>query len=151
MYIHGGRDLKEGPISTLWRVNLSSVQQLCQGMNKPVGWDCVTTSGKDMGKISHHTCSMISAKEVAFFGGLGNSSTSVVFVLNLQNNAWSSLPLKNSIENIGRDDHGAVDFKDGSFLTFGGYVNGTRVNEVVKFNHEGSSFTSELLCGGEES
>jgi len=25
MYIHGGRDLKEGPISTLWRLNLTAV------------------------------------------------------------------------------------------------------------------------------
>jgi len=25
MYIHGGRDLKEGSISTMWRINLTSV------------------------------------------------------------------------------------------------------------------------------
>jgi len=25
MYIHGGRDLKEGPIASLWRVSLSAI------------------------------------------------------------------------------------------------------------------------------
>jgi len=28
MYIHGGRDLKEGPLSSLWRINLTSVAKL---------------------------------------------------------------------------------------------------------------------------
>jgi len=26
MYIHGGRDLKEGAISTMWRVNITAIQ-----------------------------------------------------------------------------------------------------------------------------
>lgn len=70
MYIHGGRDLKEGTVSSLWRINLTCIQQLQQGMNKPVGWECIQTSAKnDIGKISHHRCAMISANEVVFFGG----------------------------------------------------------------------------------
>jgi len=28
MYIHGGRDLKEGNIQSMWRVNLTAIQQL---------------------------------------------------------------------------------------------------------------------------
>lgn len=104
-------------------------------MNKPAGWECITTSGKDIGKISHHTCAVISAKEVAFFGGLkGGSSSGSIHVLNLQSNAWSNLNLTNNIDSeIARDDHGSCDFKDGSFITFGGYVNGTRVSEVIRF------------------
>lgn len=95
MYIHGGRDLKEGAISSMWRVNLTAVQQLHQGDNKQVGWDCVATTGKDIGKISHHTCCMVSAKEVVFFGGLkGDSSSNSVFLLNLVGNIWSSISPK---------------------------------------------------------
>lgn len=87
--------MKEGAISSLWRVNLTAVQQLQQGVNKQVGWDCVTTNGKDIGKISHHTCCMVSAKEVAFFGGLkGDSSSNNVFLLNLAGNTWSNVALK---------------------------------------------------------
>lgn len=39
MYIHGGRDLKEGTISSMWRINLSNIQQLHQGDSKQVGWE----------------------------------------------------------------------------------------------------------------
>jgi len=28
MYIHGGRDLKEGNVASMWRLNCSTVQQL---------------------------------------------------------------------------------------------------------------------------
>ena len=32
-----------------------------------------------------------------------------------------------------RDDHVMSDMSDGSFLVFGGFVNGSRVNELAKF------------------
>jgi len=95
MYIHGGRDLKEGGISTLWRVNLTLIQQLHDNTNTKVGWEQVSTTGKDIGKISHHRCAKISPKEVLFSGGLrGDTSCQKVFVLNLLTNAWSNLKVK---------------------------------------------------------
>jgi len=33
-----------------------------------------------------------------------------------------------------RDDHVMSDLSDGSFLVFGGFVNGSRVNELAKFS-----------------
>ena len=36
--------------------------------------------------------------------------------------------IKSTIENLPRDDHASFDFKDGSFLTFGGFVNGSRTD-----------------------
>ena len=95
MYIHGGRDLKEGSISTMWRVNLTALQQLHQGMQKSFNWEEVQTTGKDLGKISHHSCAMVSAKEIAFFGGLNAlGSNNDVCLLNLVNNTYSALALK---------------------------------------------------------
>ena len=92
MYIHGGRDLKEGPISTLWRVNLTLIQQLHENPQTKVGWEQIMTTGKDIGKISHHTCAMITPKEILFSGGLkGDSSSQSVFTLNLLTNVWSNV------------------------------------------------------------
>ena len=34
---------------------------------------------------------------------------------------------------------------DGSFLTFGGFVNGSRVSEMFKFNLTGTNFTGECI------
>lgn len=95
MYIHGGRDLKEGTVSSLWRINLTCIQQLQQGINKPVGWECIQTSAKnDIGKISHHRCAMISANEVVFFGGNKPEGNNMqCHVLNLLKNEWSIMNL----------------------------------------------------------
>lgn len=72
------------------------------------------------------------------------------------NNNWNNLVIKVSIfksnliqgnvESLGRDDHACADFKNGIFLTFGGYVNGSRVNEVVKFQYEGTSVNAKYLA-----
>lgn len=40
--------------------------------------------------------------------------------------------------------------KDGCFYTFGGYVNGSRVDEILKFKHEGANLVAEQVaadCG----
>lgn len=89
---------------------------------------------------------MVSSKDVAFFGGLqGDNSHSGVSLLNMLSLNWSTLNLKTNIDHIGRDDFGVADLADGSFLTFGGYVNGSRVNEVARFKLEGSTVNAEML------
>lgn len=35
---------------------------------------------------------------------------------------------------------------DGSFMCFGGYVNGSRVNEVIHCKHEGNGFNAKSIC-----
>lgn len=54
LYIHGGRDLKEGAHSSMWRLNLTEVRQLEQDPSRPVSWEPVNFTGKGPGKISHH-------------------------------------------------------------------------------------------------
>ena len=55
----------------------------------------------------------------------------------------------NSAQILPRDDHVMSDLSDGSFLVFGGFVNGSRVNELAKFTLAGQqTITSELLADG---
>ena len=83
MYIHGGRDLKEGSIDSMWRVSLTGIHALKQDPFYPVEWECVSTHGKGPGKISHHTCYVMTPKEVLFYGGLkGDDSNSEIFIYN---------------------------------------------------------------------
>jgi hypothetical protein len=101
MYIHGGRDLKEGSIASLWRVNLSAIQKMKSNPTSPVSWELISSSGRDIGRISHHTCALVSAKEVVFFGGLkGEDSSKSAFILNLLNNQWSNVVLKVSLTQL---------------------------------------------------
>lgn len=79
---------------------------------------------------------MVSAKEVSFFGGMsGEPNNSSIFILNLLTNAWQNVIMKSSIQSLGRDDHAGLDYGNGVFMCFGGYVNGDRVNEILTCKH----------------
>lgn len=39
MYIHGGRDLKEGSIASMWKVNINGVKELMHDPYYPVEWE----------------------------------------------------------------------------------------------------------------
>jgi len=39
LYIHGGRDLKEGSIATMWRVNINGIKALFRDPFYPVEWE----------------------------------------------------------------------------------------------------------------
>lgn len=70
LYVHGGRDLKEGSHSSMWRVSLTGIRELNTDPFYPVEWELVTTHGQGLGKISHHTASVHGPREVIFYGGL---------------------------------------------------------------------------------
>ena len=92
LYVHGGRDLKEGSIASMWRLNLSSIHSMLadDGSVTSNEWELVQTSGKGPGRISHHTASVRPSKEVVFYGGLkGEDSNNEIFMFNPSNNAWS--------------------------------------------------------------
>ena len=94
LYIHGGRDLKEGSIDTMWRVNLTGIHALKHDPYHPVEWECVTTTGKAPGKISHHTCCVLNPKEVLFYGGLkGDDSNAEIFIYNALSSSWNTILL----------------------------------------------------------
>jgi len=70
LYVHGGRDIKVGSLESMWRVSITGIRELITDSYYPVGWESVSTEGRGLGKISHHTASVQSATEVLFYGGL---------------------------------------------------------------------------------
>lgn len=106
-------------------------------MSGEVGeWELVQPSGRGPGRISHHTASVRPSKEIVFYGGLkGEESNNEIFLFNPNTNSWLIVNPSNASENVlPRDDHVMSDLSDGSFLIFGGFVNGSRVNELAKFS-----------------
>jgi len=83
----------------MWRVNLHGVQRLHSDASYPVEWEPVTgASGRDTGKISHHTAAIVNSKEVVFYGGIKNTdSNPEIFVYNVINNSWSTVSLVSNI------------------------------------------------------
>lgn len=47
-----------------------------------------------------------------------------------------------------RDDHALCDCGDGSFMVFGGFVNGFRVDELLRFKPSQTSIECEHVAGG---
>jgi len=130
--------LKEGSIASMWRLNLTNIHQTMddEGPDGVSEWELVQTTGRGPGRISHHTVSVRPSKEVVFYGGLkGEDSNSEIFVFNPTTSAWLTVNPSNASEQVlPRDDHVMSDLSDGSFLVFGGFVNGSRVNELAKFS-----------------
>lgn len=89
LYIHGGRDLKEGAMSSMWRVNLTKVHMMDEDPYLTVEWEPVKTGGQDLGKISHHSAIVCAAGKVIFYGGLiGEDSNSKVYCFDVNKHTF---------------------------------------------------------------
>ena len=89
--MHGGRDLKEGAIATMWRLNLTSIHSMMadDGAATSCEWEQVNTTGRAPGRISHHTTQVRPSKEVIFYGGLkGDDNNDEIFLFNPNTNGW---------------------------------------------------------------
>ena len=93
--------MKEGSIATMWRVNLNGILQLQQDPYYPVEWELVQTSGREPGKISHHTASVLNAKDVLIYGGQkGEDSNPDIFIFNALAGQWTTIQLAVSFRTI---------------------------------------------------
>jgi len=80
----------------------------------------------------------------------GEDSNSEIFIFNSTTAQWQTVHLADAASNLlPRDDHALSDCYNGSFIVFGGFVNGSRVNEVLKFMPSNVAVNGELLAGGE--
>lgn len=68
LYIHGGRDIKVGPIATMWRIHLGALNDLALHGDQGVQWEPVTQKGTVPGNISHHKAAVFGHKAVIFGG-----------------------------------------------------------------------------------
>lgn len=103
----------------------------------------------------------MSSNNILLYGGLkGEDSNDEVFSFSSQTNTWTAVqfsvskinPLhlsqKESAKILPRDDHTLCDCGDGSFMVFGGFVNGYRVDELLKFTTANMNISCEELSGG---
>lgn len=93
LYIHGGRDLKEGPVQSMWRLNLTEALAMDHDASLQCFWEPIKPTGKGPKRVSYHSAVMIGPALVAFYGGLyeGDDACNTIYTLNLEKNAWSQL------------------------------------------------------------
>ena len=91
MYIHGGRDIKEGPMGNMWKMSISGIHELMDDPENGVCWEAVNCKGTTPGKISHHK-SAVFGLSVIVFGGIDClDNFEDTFEFNSQTNTWSKI------------------------------------------------------------
>ena len=144
LYIHGGRDIKEGPMSNMWRLSISGIQALIEDPQFGVSWEPVNCKGTQPGKLSHHTPAIF-GHSVVIFGGISDyDNTQDAYEFDSSKNNWTKMKQIGNVPKP-RDDHSLSQIDDKSFLIFGGFVVGSRVNECYTCKKNGSTLEWNLV------
>jgi hypothetical protein len=138
MYIHGGRDIKEGQMSNMWKLSLPGVEELANDNNFGVQWEPVRDKGTSPGKISHHKAIVLpSMTDVMIIGGMtGINEITEAYNFDTNKDFWTKLVQVGDVPQP-RDDHSLVLVDEMGFLIFGGFVNGSRTNDVFMASRSG--------------
>lgn len=91
LYIHGGRDLKEGALDCLWKINLEGISSLGNNPTHGVEWEHVKTQGAGPGRISHHQCVCVEDTMLLIGGQQGDEDNEDIYSLCLKKNQWSKV------------------------------------------------------------
>jgi hypothetical protein len=136
-YIHGGRDIKEGPMGNMWRLNIHGVTELAEDPEYGVAWESITARGTVPGKISHHKPAVF-GNSVVCYGGITDACE--VYCFDSDKCSWSTMKQSGDVP-APRDDHSLAQYDGEKFVIFGGFVAGSRVNEVFVGTKSGNEIS----------
>mmetsp|Transcript_1266 Transcript_1266/g.2291 ORF Transcript_1266/g.2291 Transcript_1266/m.2291 type:complete len:474 (-) Transcript_1266:82-1503(-) len=138
LYIHGGRDIKEGPMLNMWRLSIDSVKDLMDDPECGAAWEPVNFKGVMPGNISHHRPAVF-GHSVVIFGGIKDyDNNPFVYEFDSHKLMWSKMTQSGEVPKP-CDDHSLSQIDEDSFLIFGGFVEGSRVNECYVCRKKGNS------------
>lgn len=93
LYVHGGRELEEGPMSNMWRLSISGIHELMNDPEYGVQWEPITPKGQGAlpGKISHHKPAVFGHTVVVFGGNNEFDNTTDAFEFDTNKNTWHKM------------------------------------------------------------
>lgn len=152
MFIHGGRDHEQGSFDTMWRVDLGKIKLLKEDSSQNIEWEPVKFKGNSPGRISHHTAHVIEdSPDVIIYGGIkGDESNPDVYNFNVDTFTWSKLQFNSDGNAAPRDDHCMSAIGSDEFAVFGGFVDGSRTNDVLSFNINGGKVQGKCVEKNDE-
>lgn len=125
-------------MSNMWRLSIQGIQGLIDDPTYGVSWEHVTCKGAQPGKLSHHKPAVF-GHSVVIFGGINDyDNTPDAFEFDSTKFMWTKLKQTGQVPNP-RDDHSLSQINDNSFLIFGGFVQGSRVNECFVCKKNGNT------------
>lgn len=103
-----------------------------------VSWEPVNTKGHNPGKLSHHRPAVF-GHSVVIFGGINDyDNTPDAYEFDSTKYQWTKLKQTGNVPKP-RDDHSLSQINENSFLIFGGFVQGSRVNECYTCKKNGNT------------
>ena len=93
LYVHGGRELEEGPMSNMWRLSISGIHELMSDPEYGVQWEPIEFKGQGAlpGKISHHKPAVFGHTVVIFGGNNEFDNTTDAFEFDTNKNTWHKM------------------------------------------------------------
>lgn len=110
-----------------------------QRTSMQVEWKKIEPQGKERpGPLSHHTSVVVNDKMYLFGGsgprskGQGDASPHPLWSLDMKSLRWEQVVSRGELPQT-RDDHSAVLYDGNSLVVFGGFVDGERTNEILRY------------------
>lgn len=122
----------------MWRMSISGIQELMEDPDHGVSWEPVKCTGTIPGNISHHKSAIFGLSVIIYGGISGLENFPETFEFDSVKCHWSKIRQTGDIPKP-RDDLSLSQIDDSSFLIFGGFVEGSRVNECFIATKTGNS------------
>ena len=137
-------------MANMWKLSVGGIKELMDDPEYGVSWETVTCKGAMPNNISHHK-PCVFGHSVVVFGGINDyDNAKDAFEFDSNKNLWTKLKQTGDVPSP-RDDHSLSQIDDSSFLIFGGFVKGWRVNECYVAKKNGSTLEWSLIkCSGEQ-
>lgn len=112
----------------MWRLSVTGIQGLIEDPQFGVSWEPVHCKGTQPGKLSHHKSALFN-HSIIFFGGISDyDNTQDAYNFDSLTHTWGKVKQSGEVPKP-RDDHSLSQINDKTFLIFGGFVEGSRVND----------------------
>ncbi len=126
LYVHGGHDIREGTLDTMYKINLDP-------SSNDNEWEQINQRGIDQPRrIAYHTMTMYEDMAYLFGGSDLGRDNSKLFSFDIETSEWkviSDLSKATDTHPETRDEHAAVLWND-TIVIFGGNVQGFKSNDV---------------------
>lgn len=124
---------------------MGALNELALHSDSGVMWESVKQSGTAPGKISHHRAAIFDHKAVIFGGIQNNAECEEAYEFDTEKCIWNKLKQTGDIPKS-RDDHSLSQIDANSFIIFGGFVAGSRVNDVYLCTKNGGTLDWRMLA-----
>jgi N-acetylneuraminic acid mutarotase len=127
IYVYGGQDLREGVFSGLWVLHIDYED------SRNDYWEKLEGDANAPGELCRHSA-VVYGDSMWLFGGTDNSDeSSTVYCFDFNSRSWTKYPPTAPGCPPAMDSHTAVLHND-LMIVFGGFIDGSRTNQVFVFN-----------------